>query len=62
MTTRKTCCKCKDDIVGFVAHTDSDGDWCENCLAAHSCDDCGEIQDTPIQDEQGDGLCPYCQK
>ena len=61
MEKLKKCVKCEERITGFIAHSDGDGDWCENCLASHTCDGCGEIQDSPIQDEQSDGLCSYCE-
>lgn len=55
------CCKCKEDIVGFVAHKDKDGNWCEDCTNEHTCDECGEIQDRPVQSES-DGKCDNCAK
>jgi hypothetical protein len=51
------CCKCKEPISGFVAHTDRAGQWCEDCLNLFTCEDCGSVESEILDG----GLCASCE-
>lgn len=50
------CCKCKREIIGFIAYIDKEGDWCEDCLNEYTCQECGEINDESLFN----GVCTHC--
>lgn len=52
------CCKCKQPIVGFIAHKDKQGSWCEDCLDLYTCEECGSIESEILDG----GLCSSCEK
>lgn len=53
----ETCCKCKEQITGFVAHEDKEGKWCEDCIELFTCEICGAIESEILHG----GLCESCE-
>ena len=51
------CCKCKEEIVGVIAHKDQDGEWCEDCIELYTCENCGNIEEKILDG----GLCDSCE-
>lgn len=52
------CCKCREEITGFIAYKDKEGTWCEDCINLFTCEECGNIENEILDG----GLCQECEQ